>query len=231
MKRRKFLSVRKGVAVGCQCSRSPLLWNAYRQYLKDANVEHFRAEVTRYYTVGTLERLVYHDSLSIRRAAVLALGLVGTYASNDCLARALHDSDKTVAALAENAIRTVWTRYGTDEDRKNLQTLCDMVARKDLLMAVTFASLQMEKTPGFAEVLYQRGMAWFDLGRFDFALEDFQQALERNPHHFRAAAMMGYCYMEQGDTDKTLEAFRTALEISPGLRKTRSEVRKMEVRG
>lgn len=87
-------------------------------------------------------------------------------------------------------------------------------------MAVTFASLQLEKTPRFAEIWLQRASAWFELGEYEFAREDLETVLDLNPFHFDAYVMLGYVYMETGRTVQALRAFRNALDINPGLKNT-----------
>ncbi len=169
---------------------------------------------------GTLERLVSHADATVRRAAVLALGLVGNFSSNSILATALTDCDKTVALLAESALCNIWRRDGDAEDQLALQNLIRMNAEGNPLKVVTYASLQLEKTPRFAEIWFQRASAWFALGEFEFALEDLEKTLDLNPFHFNAYVMLGYVQMELGHVALALHAFRNALDINPGLKKS-----------
>ncbi len=210
----------------CRCSRSPILLDYYQNYLVSANISDFEQNVSRHYTVGTLERLVSHAEATVRRAAVLALGLLGNFSSNSLLATALTDRDRTVALLAESALRNIWRRDGDAEDQLALQNLIRMNAEGNPLKTVTYASLQLEKTPDFAEIWFQRASAWFSLGEFEFALEDLEKTLDLNPFHFSAYIMLGYVQMELGHVKLSLHAFRNALDINPGLKSSRA-LRKM----
>lgn len=214
--------------MNCQC-RTPLLLDFYRRYLDGtAEISSFIKEVRSVYSAGTLERLLASPSVEVRRAAVLALGQIGDFRSNKILAASLRDSDRTTAALAENALRSLWKRDENPEDQRNLQCFIDLLLCGEPLKVVTYASLQIEKTPRFAEVWNVRGQAWFDAGKYAYALEDFRRALALNPYHFNAAVMMGYAHMELGHTLEALRAFRLALELNPGLKHTRSHMKKLQ---
>ena len=205
--------------MNCRCSRSPILLDFYQRYLEHTNISDFERSVIRHYSAGTLEHLVQHRDLNVRRAAVLALGLVGNISSNTILASLLTDSDRTTATLAESAIRNVWRRDGDEEDQQALQNLIRLTSSGEAVKTVTYASLQLEKTPKFAEVWFQRAKAWFELGEFEFALEDLEKTLDLNPFHFNAYVMLGNVHLESGRTALALHAFRNALDINPGLRR------------
>ena len=54
-----------------------LLVDYYEKFLRDHDIDGFRQQVSSRYTEGTLARLVEAGSQEARRAAVLALGLLG----------------------------------------------------------------------------------------------------------------------------------------------------------
>ena len=65
--------------------RAPLLFRLYQEYLDDQDSAAFSGKVCQRYDVGTLERLATAGDRMTRRAAVLALGLVADYDSNEIL--------------------------------------------------------------------------------------------------------------------------------------------------
>ncbi|MDR3638488.1 MAG: hypothetical protein P4L84_32085, partial [Isosphaeraceae bacterium] len=76
---------------------SSVLVDYYEGFLRDQDIERFRRQVASRYTEGTLARVADAGGTQARRAAVLALGALGTYeSSNAAVARALRDSDPTV---------------------------------------------------------------------------------------------------------------------------------------
>ena len=100
--------------------RSPHLLDLYEKYLDNQDSAGFINQVSRHYTQGTLERLARHPFREVRRAAVLALGFLGDYRCNHTMGRSLVDDDRTVRTQAENGIRSVWTRIGSEQDRQEL---------------------------------------------------------------------------------------------------------------
>ena len=76
--------------------RIPLINDFYHQYLIDRKSAVFVRRVAKHYAIGTLERLAGHDQRLTRRAAVLAIGLIGDFGSNATLGRALVDVDRGV---------------------------------------------------------------------------------------------------------------------------------------
>lgn len=208
--------------MNCSCTRSPILLDIYQQYLMNADINEFERNINRFYSVGTLERLLNHSNLSVRRGAVLALGLVGDFRSNARLASILPECDRVTSLLAENSLRLIWRRNGDSKDREALQAILRMNAEGEHWKAITYASIQLDRTPDFAEVWFQRASAWFAEGKFQFALEDLKKTIELNPFHFQAFVMLGNVYMEIGKTSLALRAFRNALDINPALKKARS---------
>src|SRR6185312_3994066 len=81
----------------------------------------FRAEVKDRYTEGTLQRLLNSTDARTRRAAILALGLVGTFQSNAAVAAMLHDDDPLVQRFASDALWELWFRGGTPDQNAILQ--------------------------------------------------------------------------------------------------------------
>jgi tetratricopeptide (TPR) repeat protein len=205
----------------------PYLSQAYENYLDSQDTAGFVRRVAQFYTQGTLERLVDHDSSQVRRGAVLALGFLGDYSANASLGRALQDEDRTVRTLAENSIRNVWTRVGTDKDRRMLGLIVRLNSAQQFETAIDRATKLLEQAAWFAEVWNQRAIANFSLGRYQETIRDCHQALEINPYHFGAAAGMGQAYLELGNRDCALESFRRALRLNPDLEAVRVQVARL----
>src|SRR5438105_5296076 len=75
-----------------------------------AGLEKYRRQVSEVYTESTLERLLCSYDAVCRRAAVLALGLVGTMTGNHALSRRLYDEDAIVRQLAGDSRWAIWCR-------------------------------------------------------------------------------------------------------------------------
>ncbi len=88
----------------------------------DAGLTRFKADVRKRYTEGTLQRLAEAPAPTTRRAALLALHLIGTMSSNEAVARRLRDEDVQVRQMAADALWALWFRAGADADNQALQT-------------------------------------------------------------------------------------------------------------
>jgi len=209
-------------------NRISLIDRFYLRYLDDENSANFVASVARHYLTSTLERLAEFGQQLSRRGAVLALAFLGSYESNPTLGRALKDGDRVVRLLAENAIREVWCRDGSESQRQQLAILIRLNHGYQFEEALEAASLLIQQAPRFAEAWNQRAIAHYRLGQFDAAANDCQQTVELNPHHFGAIVGMAHCYLELGEGFAALECFRRAVEVNPGLEAVRGQIEFLE---
>jgi tetratricopeptide (TPR) repeat protein len=209
-------------------TRLPLLSEFYHQYLVDQDSGAFSSKVLEKYTLGTLERLAANGDRMTRRAAVLTLGMVAGYESNHALGQALHDDDRGVRMLADNAIRTLWCRQGAPDERRHLALIIRLNSTKRHEEAVRQATILIERSPQFAEVWNQRAIASFALNEFQRSIRDCRRALELNSYHFGAASGMGQCYLQLGQRAEALESFRQALELNPNLEGVRAQVQYLQ---
>jgi tetratricopeptide (TPR) repeat protein len=202
----------------------PILLTLYERYLDERDARLFAKAVSRRYTTPTLERLAQAGDRYRRRAAVLALGLLADYESNNVLGCALVDSDRGVRMLAEHGIRHIWNRAGNQYQRKQLAEIIRLNDAGEFDKAVERATELLEQAPWFAEIWNQRAVAYFQSGRFADSIRDCRQTLEINPYHFGAASGMGRCYLKLDDRISALECFRRALRLNPNLEQVRAQV-------
>jgi tetratricopeptide (TPR) repeat protein len=205
-------------------ARPPFLLLLYQQYLSHQDSATLIRKVSNLYTTGTLQRLARHARREVRRAAVLALGFLGDYDANHTLGCALLDEDRTVRTIAENGIRTIWTRAGSEAERMELGILIRLNAARLHKEAVFRATRLIERAPWFAEAWHQRAVAHVALSRLVESIRDCHQALEINPYHFVAATSMGQAYLQLENPVSALECFRRALRLNPGLEGVRAQV-------
>jgi tetratricopeptide (TPR) repeat protein len=168
--------------------------------------------------------LAKHACREVRRAAVLALGFLGDYNSNHALGCALLDDDRTVRTLAEDGIRTLWTRAGNETERQELGVILRLNAARLHKEALGRATRLIERAPWFAEAWHQRATAYAAIGRLVESIRDCHQALEINPYHFVAATSMGQAYLQLENPVSALDCFRRALRLNPNLEGVRAQV-------
>lgn len=207
---------------------TPLLDRLYLRYLDDEDSAAFIRDVCQHYLITTLERLALCGTRLTRRGAALALGFAAGYDSTPVLGQVLRDRDRVVRILAENALRDLWCRDGSDAQRQQLGIILRLNNTFRYLEALDVATQLIDEAPRFAEVWNQRAIAHFQLRHYEDAANDCQQTLELNTYHFGAAVGMAHCYLETGEAFAALECFRRAVELNPNLDSVRGQIEFLE---
>ena len=218
----------KYTAMSDQNVRLSLLEVLYHEYEVSQQLGALVGQVSRAYTMGTLEALSERGSHIARRAAVIVLGQLAGYTSNHALGRALQDDDRGVRLAAEEALRSIWCRAGTEDQRKQLQFVIAANSGRRYHEAIARATALIHEAPNFAEAWNQRAIAWYGLGNYPESIADCNQALEINPYHFGAASGIGQCYLQAGRPRLALESFRRALALNPNLEGVRANIANLE---
>lgn len=203
---------------------SPLLLNFYEAFLDNEDSAHFLWGISNRYSIATLERLASMGDRVTRRAAVMALSLMGDFRVNATLGRALHDEDRGVRLIAENGIQEIWCREGNDQQQQELRVLARLNALGHFEQVIDRAGRLLRATPWIAEAWNQRAIARYQCEQFAEASQDCHQALELNPYHFAAAVGMGNCYLELNRPVEALECFQRALRLNPAMESVRAQV-------
>jgi tetratricopeptide (TPR) repeat protein len=208
--------------------RRPLLDRFYQQYLTDENSARFIHDVSRHYTIGTLQQLLQHGYKITRRAAVLAIGFLGDFSQNETMGQALSDPDRAVRLLADHNIRQVWHRQGTPAEQTLLVRLEMLNSANRSEEVLRLATQLIELNQELGEAWNQRAIAFSAFGEYELAIEDCRETLNRNRYHFPAAVGMGHCFLETSDASSALESFRLALRINPDLEFLRIQIYRLE---
>jgi tetratricopeptide (TPR) repeat protein len=215
-------------SVSANSIRIPLLDRFYRQYLDDEISSRFIKHVSQHYTIETLERLAADGQVVSRRGAVLALGFLGSFRSNEVLGLALHDSDRAVRLLAEHGIRELWFRDGDPVQQRQLQKIAHLNQSQKFDEANQLANQLIESAPQIAEIWNQRGIALFNMEQYEDSLIECQQAIHLNPYHFSAIVGKGHCFLNLEMTLSAMECFAAAIEIHPGLDSVRAHLQHLK---
>ena len=190
-----------------------------------AAVHVFCKRVQERYNEGTLLRLLGTADVLNRRAAVFALGLLGSLAVNEPLAKCLHDEDQEVARLTSDGLWTLWFRGDCPTHSDALHRL---VRQDDMEKLKAGLNDLVARAPRFAEAYNQRAIVEFRLGQYDRSAADCETVLKLNPYHFGAQAGLGQCYLRLRKHRAALRAFRIALRINPRLDGVAEAVRALE---
>lgn len=209
-------------------SSTPRLAQLYAAYVARPQTQEFIDGVLAHYTEASLIRLTGSRCVLSRRGAALSLGFVGSFESNESLGRLLQDDDPQVALLAESSIKSVWSRAGTAQQRRELRAIMQEISRGDYAEAVRLANNLLESAPRFAEARNQRAIALFALKHYEDAVRDCAIVLEDNPFHFGAAVGMGHAYLQLGEHGVALFAFHYALKVNPRLTQIEKQIASIE---
>jgi tetratricopeptide (TPR) repeat protein len=181
----------------------------------------FRDSVLNNYSESTLQKLLANDDHTVRQAATLGLGLIGTNESVPFLVKKLHDSDSITRRFAHDSLWEVWFREAGEEPCRRLREALQL---DDFQQGMAALDDIVREFPAFAEALNQRAILLYRRGDFNRSAADCELVLRLNPHHFGAASGMGQCYLRLKKPKAALRAFRQALEINPDLETVREAV-------
>jgi tetratricopeptide (TPR) repeat protein len=216
---------------GMPAHPAALLVGHLERFLKDHDLDAFRRGVEARYTEGTLCRATYADDVRIRRAAVLALGVGGSYACNATVARRLKDKDPATRSMAVSALWAIWSRADTPENNAELEAIQALIQGGRHDEAIRRSGRLVERAPTFAEAYNQRAIAYFHSRRFAESAADCRRVLDLNPYHFGALAGLGQCQLGLRQRAEAIRTFRRALELQPysgDLRETVAELEAAE---
>ncbi len=155
---------------------------------------------------------------SARLTAVQRLGQVGAMADTERLAPLLADTDAAVGEAAEAALWGIWSRSGDAEVDQLLERGVQQIQALALDQALGTFDLVVRRKPDFAEGWNKRATVYFLLGRHAESLQDCDEVLKRNRHHFGALSGAAQIHLKQGRVERALDFFRRALEVNPNLR-------------
>lgn len=226
--RRDTLKLHKGPTVEEHATRQSILLRFYHRYLSDSDTARFIASVAGRYSVASLERLVQSGDVYTRRAAALALGLIGNSSSNMVLGPFLKSSDRKLRLVVDDALRAIWMREGTDQLRQSLERIVRLNECGEFERAIELATQAIDTLECSPELLHQRSLALFQLDETERAIQDCIGTLQLNPYHYPAMIGLGHCYIELADLPEALHWFRQAVEVYPDLEPVRLQIQRLE---
>ena len=85
----------------------------------------------------------------------------------------------------------------------------------------------MELDPAFASIYFNRGLAHYDSGNLEQAIEDFTKAIELAPEDERNYFNRGLAYYDSGNPEMAVRDFERYLELAPADASNLQEVIRM----
>ncbi len=160
-----------------------LLVDYYEAFLRQRDLDLFAQQVMGRCSEGTLGRILMSSgSVPARRAAVLALGVLGSFEhSNAVVGRALRDNDPVVRTMAESALWAIWFRADSPENNQKLEEIRLLIGHDRTDAAIKACTQLIVRAPGYAEAYNQRAIALFVQGRFAESAQDCQRSAQAEP--------------------------------------------------
>ncbi len=180
------------------------------------------------YRTRDLCQLLGDESPKVRQTAAVTLGLVGKQDIVRCLARTLRDPVPAVADAAEHAMWGIWFRSGNALASKPFEDGLSLMTAEAFECAGRCFAEAAGYDPAFAEAYHQGAIAAFLLGDWPGVCSLSRKALEGEPLHFGALALLGHCHTQAGDYAQALGAYRRAVGINPRMQAIQIMIEKLQ---
>ena len=224
------LSLLTDATVTSPLVRTTRLANAYRRLLASSDAPQYAAEVDQYYSPTTLETLLDRGDVELRRAAAMALGLLGTSDSIELLGRALSDVDRGVRLVADDSFRGLLLRDSAPAHRQQLLKVMHLTDGGEFAAALAPAMILVEQAPLYAEAHFQLASCWHGLDDHAKASRSYIACLWRCRFHYTAWQGLARCQVMDGEFTAALRSLERCLEIVPDLESVRVQLRALRRR-
>jgi tetratricopeptide (TPR) repeat protein len=201
--------------------------------LLTADTPRFSAEVEQHYASATLVRLLGDGGVELRRAASLALGILGDADAIEPLGRRLGDPDRGVRLAADDAFRGLMIREAAPVHQQKLLRVMHLNDGGEFAAALAPGLILADEAPHYAEAHHQLAVCWMGLGDLVAAESAFRSCLWLRRFHYAAWVGLAHCRLQGEDPDLAdldlgLRALRRAIAICPDLESPRLELRRLE---
>jgi len=198
---------------------------AYRRYLADSDAPQYACGVNRYYSTSTLLTILNRGDIEKRRAASMALGMLGDHSAIEPLGRALADPDRGVRLAADDSFRSLLIRDAAPTHHQQLLQVMHLNDGAEHAAALAPTMILADQAPMYAEAHHQLAVCWQGLDDNDAAEAAFCSCLWHCRYHYPAWQGLARCKLSEGDFAAAIHALERALEICPDLESARVQIR------
>lgn len=203
---------------------------AYRRLLSTCDSPLFASEVDRHYSPETLARLLRHGDTEQRRAAGIALGILGDASLIEEIGRAMCDADRGVRMVAEDTFRALMIRAAAPVHQQRLLRAMHLIDGGNFSAAMPILQRLIEQCPSYAEAHYQLGLCLHATKDYQQAIESYTQCLWRCRHHFTAWQSIGRCEIARNRIPAAIKALSRCIAINPDCDNARLQLRALRRR-
>ena len=210
--------------------RTSRLVASYRRYLASADTLRFAQQLSDAYTPSTLAKLLSLGGVEVRRAASLALGIIGDSTVVESLGRALSDSDRGVRLAADDAFRATLLRDAAPVHHQQLLQVMHLNDGGEFAAALPPAMILTNQAPHYAEAQHQLAVCWEGVRNMHEAETAYRGCLWLCRFHYPAWMGVARCRIDQNDLGTALSALERATSICPDLEAPRAQARSIRRR-
>lgn len=169
----------------------------------------------------------------MRRAAALALGMLGDGEALEPLGRRLSDPDRGVRMASDDAFRGLLTRDAAPTHQHQLLQVMHLNDGGEFAAALPPALILADQAGNYCEAHHQLAICWMGLGDLEAAEDAYRRCLWCCRFHYAAWVGLAHCHLQlceptDHDLMMGLRALNRALEICPDLENARLELRRVE---
>lgn len=212
------------ITVSSPLVRTTRLADAYRRYLSTADSPRFASDVDRHYSSQTLCSLLGRGDVEMRRAAALALGMLGDRGSIETVGRALGDIDRGVRMAADDSFRALLVRSAAPTHLQKLLQVMHLTDGGEYGAALAPAIILVDQAPRYAEAHHQLAICWLGLENDHRAEAAYRACLWHCRFHYLAWQGLGRARLTLGKWEGAIAALERCLEICPDLESARVQL-------
>ena len=161
----------------------------------------------------------------MRRAAALALGMLGDRWSVEPLGRALADADRGLRLVADDSFRALLVRDAAPLHHQQLLKVMHLNDGGEYAAALAPTMILADQAPMYAEAHHQLAICWHGLENFYQAETAYIACLWRCRFHYPAWQGLARCRLLLGDNEGALAAMQRCLDINPDQEAARLQIR------
>ena len=205
--------------------RTTRLAAAYRRYLNSADSPQFAADVNEHYASETLATILTRGDIELRRAAAMALGMLGDHDSIKPLGRALSDADRGVRLVADDSFRGLLIRDAAPLHHQQLLRVMHLNDGGEYASALAPTMILVDQSPSYAEAHHQLAICWHGLENHYQAEAAYNACLENCCFHYPAWQGLARCRVLLDDFSGAISALERCLQICPDVESARLQIR------
>ncbi len=205
--------------------RTTRLAAAYRRYLDSAHAPNFAAEVDEHYSPTTLNSFLIRGSIELKRAAALALGMLGDRSCIESLGRALSDEDRGVRLASDDSFRAMLVRDAAPVHHQQLLKVMHLNDGGEYGAALAPSMILVDQSPRYAEAYHQLAICWQGLENHFQAQIAYRACLWQCRFHYPAWLGLARCNLILDDQPAAIRALERCIDVCPDMESARIQLR------